>query len=103
MRHAFSRWGEQSKYSVNSKMNIIKYHPWWYRKLSDEDLKETFLAHKVGELLQGILDHHIIEHIGGMCILTKAERQKVIENLKNEYLMKGEIIIESRGGPAPCL
>ncbi len=76
-RHAFSRWGEQNKYNISSKMGIINHHPWWYRKLPGQQLMEMLLAHKVGEFPKEILDKAVIEKVRPFFKYRQLMRQKV--------------------------
>lgn len=62
-RHAFGRWGERNKYNISSKLGIIKYHSWWYRKLPEAELKRMFLVHSVGEFPPEILEPGIIRRL----------------------------------------
>ncbi len=83
-RHAFSRWGEQSKYNISSKVDIIQHHSWWYKKYSNEQLKELFLVHKVGEFPQEILEPRVVKQLMD-ANKNKIAHRKMFESIKKEY------------------
>jgi len=47
-RHAFQRFGTLPEPNVNSKLEIIKMHPWWYKQLSGDELINECLQYSTG-------------------------------------------------------
>ena len=83
-RHAFGRWGEKNEFNLTSKMDIIKHHPWWYKKLDEKQLRELFLVSKVAEFPQEILEPGMIKRV--MCeAKNKIAHRKMFESIKKEY------------------
>ena len=88
-RHAFRRWGELDKYNIPSKMDIFNYHPWWYKKFSEKELREIFLVCKVGEFPQEILDPGTVKKVENWKSLSRREMRELVENIKSEFLECG--------------
>lgn len=55
-RHVFDRFGTRPQINVQSKLEIIQLHPWWFKNLSPEKRVSESLRHEIGRFDESILN-----------------------------------------------
>lgn len=83
-RHAFSRFGTKPQINLNSKLEVIKLHPWWFKPLPEVEVIKECFYHNVARFRDRFINLDYIA-IAKQLHANKANFQKYMCWLKEHW------------------